>query len=329
VQGAYPPGSTFKMVTALAALEEGLITPETTHYCPGFIEFGDRRFHCWKRGGHGTVDLAASLAESCDVYYYEIAQKVGIDKIAEMGRRLGLGIRHDLPMSAITEGIMPDRAWKMERWGEDWRIGDTINASIGQGYVLASPLQLAVMTARLATGRAIVPRILHTVGGQPVEMPQAEPLGLDPAGLRSIRDGMFEVMNSQRGTAFSSRVADDTMVLAGKTGTSQVRNITAAERARGVVSNDDLPWERRDHALYVGYAPFDNPKYAVSVVVEHGGGGSAVAAPIARDAILRALHGDIPPLTAYPTNQRGRIETDLNALKERLRDTGPAGSSRA
>ncbi len=329
VQGAYPPGSTFKMVTALAALEEGLITPETTHSCPGYIEFGDRRFHCWKRGGHGRVDLARSLAESCDVYYYEIAQKVGIDKIAEMGRRLGLGIRHDLPMSAITEGIMPDKAWKMERWGQEWRIGDTINASIGQGYVLASPLQLAVMTARLATGRAIVPRIVHSIGGQPVDLPQAEPLGLDAMNLRSIRDGMSDVMNSQRGTAFSARVADETMVLAGKTGTSQVRNITAAERARGVVSNDDLPWNRRDHALYVGYAPFDNPKYAVSVVVEHGGGGSAVAAPIARDAILRALYGDIPPLTAYPANQRGRIETDLNALRDRLRDTGPAGSSRA
>lgn len=329
VQGAYPPGSTFKMVTALAALEEGLITPETTHSCPGYIEFGDRRFHCWKRGGHGRVDLARSLAESCDVYYYEIAQKVGIDKIAEMGRRLGLGIRHDLPMSAITEGIMPDKAWKMERWGQEWRIGDTINASIGQGYVLASPLQLAVMTARLATGRAIVPRIVHSIGGQPVDLPQAEPLGLDATNLRSIRDGMSDVMNSQRGTAFSARVADETMVLAGKTGTSQVRNITAAERARGVVSNDDLPWNRRDHALYVGYAPFDNPKYAVSVVVEHGGGGSAVAAPIARDAILRALYGDIPPLTAYPANQRGRIETDLNALRDRLRDTGPAGSSRA
>ena len=329
VQGAYPPGSTFKMVTALAALEAGLITPETTHYCPGFIEFGDRRFHCWKRGGHGTVNLASSLAESCDVYYYEIAQEVGIDKIAEMGRRLGLGMRHDLPMSAITEGIMPNRAWKQERWGEDWRIGDTINASIGQGYVLASPLQLAVMTARIATGRAVSPRILRAIGGQPVDMPEAEPLGLDAAGLRAIREGMFEVMNTQSGTAFSSRIADETMVFAGKTGTSQVRNITAAERARGVVSNDDLPWNRRDHALYVGYAPYDNPRYAVSVVVEHGGGGSAVAAPVARDAILRVLHGDIPPLTAYPANQRGRIETDLNALRDRLRDIGPAGNSRA
>lgn len=329
VQGAYPPGSTFKMVTALAALEEGLITPETTHSCPGFIEFGDRRFHCWKRGGHGRVDLAKSLSESCDVYYYEIAQKVGIDKIAEMGRRLGLGIRHDLPMSAITEGIMPNRAWKQERWGQDWRIGDTINASIGQGYVLASPLQLTVMTARLATGRAIVPRLVRAIDGTPTPIPDAEPLGLSESGLRAIRNGMYEVMNTQRGTAYSSRIADETMVFAGKTGTSQVRNITAAERARGVISNDQLPWNRRDHALYVGYAPYDNPRYAVTVVVEHGGGGSAAAAPIARDAILRALHDDVPPLTSYPANQRGRIETDLNALRDLLRDLTQPGNSRA
>ena len=329
VQGAYPPGSTFKMVTALAALEEGLITPETTHSCPGFIEFGDRRFHCWKRGGHGRVDLAKSLSESCDVYYYEIAQEVGIDKIAEMGKRLGLGIRHDLPMSAITEGIMPNKAWKLERWGQDWRIGDTINASIGQGYVLASPLQLTVMTARIATGRAVVPRLIRAIDGTPEPMPEAEPLGLSAEGLRAIRNGMYEVMNTQAGTAYSSRIADETMVFAGKTGTSQVRNITAAERARGVISNDQLPWNRRDHALYVGYAPYENPRYAVTVVVEHGGGGSAAAAPIARDAILRALHEDIPPLTAYPANQRGRIETDLNALREKLRDLSQTGNSRA
>lgn len=329
VQGAYPPGSTFKMVTALAALQDGLITPETTHSCPGYIEFGDRRFHCWKRGGHGRVDLARSLSESCDVYYYEIAQKVGIDKIAEMGRKLGLGIRHDLPMSAITDGIMPTKAWKKERWDQDWRIGDTINASIGQGYVLASPLQLTVMTARIASGRAVLPRLVRAIGGQQVEFPEAEPLDIPAEGLRAVQSGMFEVMNSQRGTAFSSRIADETMVLAGKTGTSQVRNISAAERARGVVSNDQLPWNRRDHALFVGYAPYDNPRYAVTVVVEHGGGGSAAAAPIARDAILRVLHGDIPPLTAYPANQRGRIETDLNALREKLRSGGGAAKSRA
>ncbi len=329
VQGAYPPGSTFKIVTALAALEAGVITPETTHYCPGYIEFGNRRFHCWKHGGHGTVNLAHSLEQSCDVFYYEVAQKVGIDAIAAMGKRMGLGMRHDLPMSAITEGIMPNKEWKQDRWGQDWRIGDTINASIGQGYVLASPLQLAVMTARVATGKMVEPRLIKAVGGKPVEVPEPASIGLTPAQLRAVQTGMYDVMNSERGTAKSSRIADETMLMAGKTGTSQVRNISAAERARGVTSNDDLPWERRDHALFVGYAPYAAPRYAVAVVVEHGGGGSTVAAPIARDALLRALTGGIPPLDAYPAAQRGRIETDLNALKEKLRISGTPQTTRA
>ena len=318
VQGTYPPGSTFKMVTALAALEAGLISFDTKVRCPGYIEFGGTKFHCWKRGGHGSVDLERSLQESCDVYYYEVAQKVGIDKIAEMGRALGLGMRHDLPMSAISEGVMPNKAWKQESYKKDWRIGDTINASIGQGYVLTSPLQLAVMAARIASGRMVAPRLIHSVDGDVVPVAQTPSLGIDGSNLRAIRAGMFSVVNSERGTAKSARIADPTMVMAGKTGTSQVRNITAAERASGVVSNDDLPWERRDHALFVAFAPYEAPKYAVSVVVEHGGGGSAVAAPIARDMILRAMSGGLPPLDAYPTAQRARIETEQNALKLRL-----------
>jgi penicillin-binding protein 2 len=328
VSGAYPPGSTFKMVTALAALEAGVITTQTTVSCPGHLETGGRRFHCWKRAGHGRVDLERSLTESCDVYYYDIAQKVGIDKIAEMGRRLGLGLRHDLPMSAITDGIMPDKAWKLERHGADWRIGDTINASIGQGYVLTSPLQLAVMTARLATGRAVVPRLIRMIDGveQPAE--PAPPLGLSPENLAAVQKGMLEVVNGRQGTARSSRVVDPTLAFAGKTGTSQVRNISAAERARGVIANEDLPWNRRDHALFVGYAPYDAPRYAIAVVVEHGGGGSTAAAPIARDIILRALSDGLPPLAAYPESQRPRIETMLQELP--LRDLGtPPGQSRA
>jgi penicillin-binding protein 2 len=317
VQGVYPPGSTFKMVTALAALDAGVIDINSTTRCPGYLEFGGRRFHCWKRAGHGTVDLARSLAESCDVYYYDIAQKVGIDKIAEMGKRLGLGIRHDLPMSAISEGNMPNKAWKQERHKAEWRIGDTINAAIGQGYVLASPLQLAVMTARIATGRAVVPRLVRMIDGQETPVPDAPVLGVGVAALDQIREGMRSVMNSKKGTAYSSRIADETMIFAGKTGTSQVRNISAAERASGVISNDDLPWERRDHALFVGFAPSDAPRYAVAVVVEHGGGGSAAAAPIARDVILRAMSDGLPSLDAYPDSQRGRIETMLNELNLR------------
>jgi len=314
VQGAYPPGSTFKMVTALAALEEGVITPETTVRCPGHFESGGRRFHCWRRGGHGAVDLERSLSESCDVYYYEVALKVGIDKIAEMGRRLGLGIRHDLPMSAITEGNMPDKGWKMERHQAEWRIGDTINASIGQGYVLSSPLQLAVMTARLASGRAVKPRLVRAIDGREIPVEPAEPLGLSTSNLTAVLHGMDAVMNEAGGTARSSRIVADGLRMAGKSGTSQVRNISAAERASGVMSNDQLPWNRRDHALFVGYAPYDNPRYAVSVVVEHGGGGSTAAAPIARDALLRALYGAVPPLDAYPADQRGRMDSLLSSL---------------
>ena len=329
VQGVYPPGSTFKMVTALAALEAGVIDLGTRVRCPGYLEYGDTKFHCWKRGGHGSVDLERSLAESCDVYYYEIAQRVGIDKMAEMGRRLGLGIRHDLPMSAIAEGIMPDKAWKMERHKAEWRIGDTINASIGQGYVLASPLQLAVMTARVATGRMVVPRIVRSVDGRDEPIAEAPSLGIDGSLLRAVQKGMFEVMNSQRGTAYSARIVDEALMMAGKSGTSQVRNISTAERARGVVSNDQLPWDRRDHALFVGFAPAAAPRYSVSVVVEHGGGGSSVAGPIARDAILRALTGDVPALTAYPANQRGRMETLLNDLQLRRPDGTTSASTKA
>jgi len=329
VQGAYPPGSTFKMVTALAALEAGVITTSSAVRCPGYLEVGGRRFHCWKSSGHGTVALERSLSESCDVFYYDTALKVGIDAIAAMGRRLGLGMRHDVPMSAITEGIMPDKAWKLQRRGADWRIGDTVNASIGQGYVLTSPLQLAVMTARLASGRAVVPRLIHMIDDEEVPLAPAADLGLNPDNLRAMHEGMFAVMNSQRGTAYGSRIAEASMVFAGKTGTSQVRNISAAERARGVIKNDQLPWNRRDHALFTGYAPYDNPKYAVVVVVEHGGGGSAAAAPVARDAILSALTGGIPPLSAYPSAQRNRIETMHKELPLRPPQGGPPVLTRA
>lgn len=329
VAGAYPPGSTFKMVTALAALEAGSITTASTVYCPGHYDVGGRKFHCWRRGGHGQVSLDRALAESCDVYFYDIAMKVGIDKIAEMGRKLGLGMRHDIPMSAITDGLMPDKAWKRERYKKDWVIGDTVNASIGQGYVLSSPLQLAIMTARIASGKAVSPRLIHSTGGVQAPDDPGQDLGLDPRMLAAVRQGMYSVSNTQRGTAYSSRVDDKSMKMAGKTGTSQVRNISAAERARGVISNADLPWNRRDHALFVGFAPFDAPRYAVSVVVEHGGGGSTAAAPIGRDLLLRALSDGVPPLSAYPASQRNRIDTMNRNLILRDPDGKNPESSRA
>lgn len=331
-QGLYPPGSTYKMVVALAALELGLITPDETVNCPGHLEVGNRRFHCWRRGGHGRMNLVESLSQSCDVFYYDLAQKVGIEAISAMAVRLGFGQRHDLPMSGIAEGLAPTMAWKARNRGSNWVVGDTLNASIGQGFVLASPLHLAVMTARLATGRAVTPSLVRSANGINQLPGPAESLGLNPEHLALIHRGMWNVNNDGRGTAYATRVEPDAMKTAGKTGTSQVRNITAAERAAGVISNEDLPWERRDHALYVGFAPFDAPRYAVSVIVEHGGGGSAVAAPIARDILLRAQVGDVPPPELYPVGIRRDIEEmhrTLPILPTPPRPTGRTARSQA
>jgi penicillin-binding protein 2 len=329
VQGAYPPGSTFKMVTLLAALEAGVITPDETIRCGGFREVSGRRFHCWSRGGHGAVDLRKSIVESCDIYYYELAERVGIDGMSAMARRLGFGERYDIPMSAVSEGLVPSREWKRERRGEDWLIGDSLNASIGQGYVLATPMQLAVMTARLATGRAVLPRLVKSVNGLEMPMPEFESLGFAEENLVLIRAALTGAANERKGTGYGSRIAEEAMKMAGKTGTSQVRNITPEERARGIVSNDDLPWNRRDHALFVAFAPAEAPRIAVSVVVEHGGGGALAAAPIARDVVLQALYGGLPPLTAYPESQRERIRTMQDALPLRDRRRGNAGEDRA
>ncbi len=317
VQGTYPPGSTFKMVTALAALEAGVIDSEDTVWCPGHLEVSNRRFHCWKRVGHGHMTLQQALRESCDVFFYKVALELGIDRLSAMSERLGLGQRFDLPLSGIASGLNPSREWKETVRGAQWLVGDTVNASIGQGFVLASPLQLAVMTARLATGREIMPRLVKSIDGVETGGGPAEPLGVNENNLRHIRKAMFDVSNNRRGTAYGSRIIDDAYRMAGKTGTSQVRNITAAERAAGVTRNEDLPWERRDHALFVNFAPYDAPRIAVAVVVEHGGGGSTAAAPSARDITRRALHGSTPPLEAYPRKDRDRIKSQqerLNAL---------------
>ena len=318
VQGAYPPGSTIKMSNALVALETGLMDPEETVACNGFIEISGRRFHCWKRGGHGRVNMVGALRESCDVYFYQVAQRIGIDGIYAMNDRLGLGQKYDLPLSGISRGNNPSRAWKQQKEGKEWLIGDTINASIGQGYTLASPIQLATMTARLASGSAVLPRLVRPFGGTTPNEAVPAPLGLSAEALAIVRQGMFEVSNHERGTAYASRIADPAKAMAGKTGTSQVFSITAAERAAGVRSQDELPWNRRDHALFVAFAPFDAPRYAVTVVVEHGGGGSTAAAPIARDIVLFAQHGSLPPEEAYPTSQRARVREDLALLSERI-----------
>ncbi len=314
VSGAYPPGSTFKMVVALAALEAGVLDPAETFWCPGHLRLGRRRFHCWRGGGHGHVNLRDSIKASCDVFFYETARRVGIDAITEMARKLGLGVKHELPMPAISAGLTPTRSWKQAIHNEQWLVGDTFNAGIGQGFVLASPLQLAVMSARIASGKLIVPRLIRSVDGKPMSSPAPEDLGIRRSNLDMVREGMYAVMNERRGTANRSRIVAEDMLMAGKTGTSQVRQITPAERAAGVTRNEDLPWNRRDHALFVAFAPYDNPKYAISVVVEHGGGGSKAAAPIARDVMLQALYGGTPPLAAYPKDQHQLIQEQREAM---------------
>ena len=329
VQDAYPPGSTFKMVTALAAMDAGVVAPDDTVWCPGHMEVGGRRFHCWKRAGHGHMNLEQSLRESCDVYYYDLALKVGIERIAETARRLGLGQAFNIGMSAVTEGLIPNKDWKRRERGADWVIGDTVNSSIGQGFVLTSPLQQAVMTARLATGNEVMPRLIRTIGGVEPEPAVGGDMGFNHNHLRQLQRAMFSVSNNRRGTGYGARIIAENFRMAGKSGTSQVRNITAAERARGVTSNDDLPWNRRDHALFVSYAPFEAPRIAVSVVVEHGGGGSAAAAPIARDVTLQALYGEDPPLDAYPSKDRERIRTQQERLRQVLQSNSADGRSRA
>ncbi|MHC9236673.1 penicillin-binding protein 2 [Pseudooceanicola sp. 502str34] len=316
VQGTYPPGSTFKMVVGLAGLESGEIGPESTFYCPGHLDVSGRRFHCWKRGGHGHLNLEGALRESCDVYFYELAMRIGIEKISDMANRLGLGVRHDLPMSAVAQGLTPTKAWKREVRGEEWRIGDSVNAAIGQGYVLASPMQLALMTARIASGKALDPRLIKSINGVEQPIIGDVPLDINENHLRLVRKGMYAVSNDRRGTGYGSRVISDTIRLAGKSGTSQVRNITAAERRAGVTSNADLPWNRRDHALFVEFAPYDDPQVATAVVVEHGGGGSSVAAPIARDVTLQALFQGDPPLDIYPAKDREKIRVQQERLRE-------------
>ena len=317
VQDAYPPGSTFKIVTALAALEANIISPKDNFSCDGKMEISNRFFHCWKKGGHGEMDLAKSLIESCDVYFYELALKVGIERINEMATQLGLGIQHDVPMSAITKGLVPSREWKLKNREQEWLVGDTVNASIGQGYVLSSPLQLAVMVARLASGRNVKPMLTKSINGQNVhDDKEFEDLKVDKTNLNIIRKALFKASNDRRGTAYASRIINNKYRMAGKTGTSQVRNITDAERENGVTKNEDLPWKRRDHALFINFAPYDDPEIAVSVVVEHGGAGSKSAAPIARDITLQALFKGTPPLGVYPAKDR----TDIFEQQKRLRE---------
>lgn len=316
--GQYPPGSTFKMVVALAALDAGAIAPNRTIFCSGKVSLGSHDFHCWKRGGHGPMDMVDAIKHSCNVYFYEIGKRLGIDKIEKMARRFGLGDQLAVDMAGEKAGNIPSAGWKRATTGVPWQQGETLNASIGQGYVLTTPLQLATMAARIANGgTAVRPWLVRSVGGQLREMPQAVPMGIPPAHISIIQRGMNEVVNVPGGTAFRSRLPLENAAMAGKTGTALVRRISREERARGVLKNDELPWKFRDHALFVGYGPVENPRYAISVIVDHGGGGSAAAAPVAKDVMTRVLTRDPMNMAAYE-----QVPGGGNGLSRRAALTG-------
>ena len=297
VSGTFAPGSTFKMMTAIAALEAGVITPEQRVGCRGHVELGDAKFHCWKKGGHGPVDLIDGIKYSCDVYFYELARRTGIDKIAEVAKRFGLGQTVGIDLPNEKSGLIPTRAWKRATLGAAWAQGESLVNGIGQGYITATPLQLAVMTARLVNGGfAVQPRLTRDAisGRSAAERPvQSWPaVGTQAQFVNLVLRGTRAVVNDPRGTAFKARIIDKqnpNFAMGGKTGTAQVRRITEEERRVGLRKPEQVPWRERDHALFVGYGPVDDPRYAVAVVVEHGGGGSTVAAPIARDILHETL----------------------------------------
>ncbi|MGL4543803.1 MAG: penicillin-binding protein 2, partial [Polymorphobacter sp.] len=279
VQGLYPPGSTFKMITALAALETGTL-PTDSAVCNGRYRLGNNVWHCWRKRGHGTVSMHGALVHSCDVYFYTFGRAAGIDAIASVARRFGFGQKYDLPLPAQAAGIVPDDAWKQKRYGKPWAIAETLNTSIGQGYLIVNPLQLAVMSARLASGKMVEPRLLADAPRRP-----APPIGISAEHMQIIRDGMIDVVNAGGGTGKQARLRVDGIRAAGKTGSAQVKRITMADRRAGRTSSDRMPYKYRDHALFVAFAPADDPRYAVSVIVEHGSHGGTAAAPIARDVL--------------------------------------------
>ncbi|MEX0298246.1 MAG: penicillin-binding protein 2 [Kordiimonas sp.] len=317
LSGQYPPGSTVKMLVALAALEQGIITPETEFYCNGRHPLGDHVFHCWRPAGHGMQNLLWGISNSCDVYFYEIAEKLDIDHIADMARRFGFGETYDLGVDGEKSGLVPDRKWKRDFFQQRWNLGETLNVSIGQGAMLATPLQLAVMTARLATGYAVTPKLIK----EPLEQDVYRPYGyledtfarldVNPLHLRTVRRGMEMVMEGPSGTGRDTRGRPKGAIIqAGKTGTAQVRRITTAERETGVVKNEELPWNTRDHALFVGYAPAEAPEVAVSILVQHGGGGAKTAAPIGRDLMDKAL--ELRAQNNESLNNSDRVKAPLN-----------------
>jgi len=316
LQGLYPPGSTVKPMNALALQSLG-VDPMDRVVCSGALRVGSGLFHCHKRGGHGPIDMRNAVMQSCDIYFYEMARRVGYGQIAPIARALGLGQKYDLPFPVQRYGTVPDPEWKLRKYKAPWTVADSLNASIGQGYVLANPLQLAVMASRLASGRALQPSIL--MDHRRVNAPS---LGFGDDQLAVVREAMFGVVN-QGGTGGAARLQIPGVALAAKTGTAQVRRITMAERRSGVLKNGQLPFKLRDHALFVCFAPADNPRYAAGIVLEHNGHTvrNLDTPMIGRDIITylfdrkRALDALAEVEPSWGGDIRTRMEAQANAFK--------------
>ncbi|MDA1098596.1 MAG: penicillin-binding protein 2 [Proteobacteria bacterium] len=316
ISGQYPPGSTFKMIVALAALEAGVAGPDHRVFCNGVIELGTSKFHCWRHryGGHGWVDMKQAIAQSCDIYFYDLARRLGVDRIGDMALRFGLGEAFGIELTGEKDGLVPSKDWKLAVTGVPWQMGETLITGIGQAYLLATPLQLAVMTARLANGgMAVRPKLLRhqnsrkldgdgarsaagdgrdNAGGVRKFDADAQSMGVSAANLKFITDAMSEVVNGARGTARKYKLDKELNAqMAGKTGTAQVRRITKAERKAGGKLSKETPWQERDHALFTAFAPVGAPRYATAVVVEHGGSG-IYAAALTKDIMTEVLRGD-------------------------------------
>ncbi len=285
IQGVYPPGSIFKIVLAIAALEEGVVTSRTPHFCPGFLTVGKRVFRDWKAGGHGVVNLHKALVESCDVYFYQLGQQLGIDRIARWARKLGLGKKTGIALDGERGGLVPDRKWKFRRFGQPWYPGETPSVAIGQGYVSVTPVQIASLMAAVVNGGSLyrpwfVSKV-ESLDGKPIQEYGPEKIGslsLKASTLKTIHKALEDVVNTREGTG--KKAHSDLVKVAGKTGTAQVAGMVGE-----IIKSEDLPYLIRDHAWFVAYAPAEQPEIVVVVLVEHGGHGGAEAAPVAKKLI--------------------------------------------
>jgi penicillin-binding protein 2 len=318
IQDHYPPGSVFKIVTAIAGLEEGVIDEHTVFNCTGKLQVGSKTFHCWKKNGHGNISVRTAITESCDVFFYKVAQRLkSVDDLAKWAFYLGLGRRTGIPLAREVPGLIPTEEWKMKRLNQPWNPGETLSVAIGQGYVLTTILQLANAYASVANGgtqyRPFFVKRVESIDGQVISESKPEILDshkLKPSTARAIRDGLYNVVNDRSGTAFSQRLPG--MDFVGKTGTAQVINLN-----KGNVYNkcENMKYRERHHALFAGYAPADDPQIAVAVIAEHGCHGGTAAAPVAR-AIIDTYLRKLDPVKYSEAAIAERIEADKEKAKK-------------